>query len=122
FYREDLAMIFLGQLQYSHIIKGKRIQIYKRRLDTLLLEEGKRLAGLMDHIAGSYDAEVVSCSQDMIPAKRKGRGVVVQERHIGSERPQITRPLVCSHGYGERVGRIGISRLQQGGGRVAVPA
>ena len=53
-----------------------------------------------------------------MPAKRKRRGVVVQERHIGPERPQITRPLVCSHGDGERVGRIGISRLQQGRGAV----
>src|SRR5262245_39159225 len=67
----------------------------------------------MDHIAGSDDAEVMSYSQDMMPAKRKGRSVVVQERHIGSERPQITRSLVGSHGYGERVGRIGISRLQE---------
>ena len=66
----------------------------------------------MDHIACSDDAEVVSFSQDMMPAKRKRCGVVVQERHIGSERPQITRPLVCGHGHGERVGRIGISRLQ----------
>jgi hypothetical protein len=38
FYREDLAMICLDQLQYSHIIKGKRIQIDKRGSDALLLE------------------------------------------------------------------------------------
>src|SRR5262249_13256272 len=85
----------------------------KRRLDALLLEERKRLLSLMNHIACSYDAEVVSFRQDMMPAKRKRGGAVVQERHIGPERAQITRPLVCCHGDGERVGRIGVSRLQQ---------
>src|SRR4029450_9986241 len=113
FYREYLALIFLGQLQYSHIVKGKRIQIYKRSCNALLLEQRKRLPGLMDHIACSYNAEVVSFSQDMMSTKRKGRGIAVQARYIGPERPQITRPLVSCHGHGERVGRIGISRLQQ---------
>src|SRR5215813_12373520 len=67
----------------------------------------------MNHIACSYDAEVTAFGQNVMPAKRKSCGVVVQERHIGPQRPQITRPLVGSHGYGERVGCIGISRLQQ---------
>src|SRR5215468_1861067 len=67
----------------------------------------------MHHIACGYDAEVMAFGQNVMPAKRKGCGVVIEERYIGPQRPQITRPRVCSHSHGERVGCIGISRLQQ---------